>query len=112
ALAMPKLPTWDDVKRVADDMEKKVQSAGATAREKWNQQVGPKLAEIQQKLEETRQRAGDSIQHQVTALNEALGKLQHQIADDLKIGRKPQDTKPEEANAAEPKPTEPKPNGE
>jgi polyhydroxyalkanoate synthesis regulator phasin len=101
--AMPKLPSWDDVKRVADDVEKKVQSAGATAREKWNQQVRPKLAEIQKKVEATGQRAGDSLQNQLIALNDALGKLQHEIAEDLKIGRKPPEAKPE---------TDPKPKGD
>lgn len=86
---MPKLPTWDDVKKVADDLEKKVQGAGATARDKWNQQVRPKLAEVQKKIEEKGQKAGDVIQAQVTALSDALLKLQQEIAEDLKIGKKP-----------------------
>jgi dsDNA-specific endonuclease/ATPase MutS2 len=92
---MPKLPSWDDVKRAAEDVEKKVQSAGATAREKWNQQVRPKLSEIQKKLEETGQRASDSLQEQVIALNDALGKFQRELAEDLKIGRKPPEKPPE-----------------
>src|SRR5258705_12727500 len=90
---MPKLPTWDDVKRVAEDVEKKVQSAGAAAKEKWNQQVRPKLAELGKKVEETGHRAGDAIQTQVSALSEALSKLQHAIAEDLKIGTKKQEPK-------------------
>ena len=69
---MPKLPTWDDVKKVADDIEKKVQSAGATAREKWNTQLKPKLSEVQKNIEVTGQRAGEAVQTQVTALSEAL----------------------------------------
>ena len=88
---MPKLPTWDDVKRVAEDVEKKVQTAGAAAKERWNQQVRPKLAEVGKKLEETGHRAGDAIQTQVSALSEALSKLQHEIAEDLKIGTKKQE---------------------
>jgi len=99
---MPKLPTWEDVKRVADDVEKRVQTAGAAAREKWQQQVRPKLAEVQKKIEATGQRAGDAIQHQVSALSDALAKLQHEIAEDLKIGRKPAT----DAKAEEPKPPE------
>lgn len=119
---MPKLPTWDDVKRVAEDVEKKVQSAGASAKEKWNQQVRPKLAEVGKKIEEKGQRAGDAIQTQVSALSEALSKLQHEIAEDLKIGlkKKPDDgpidvtpAKPDAADAdAKPSdapPSEPKP---
>jgi hypothetical protein len=117
---MPKLPTWDDVKRVAEDVEKKVQSAGASAKEKWNQQVRPKLVEVGKKIEEKGQRAGDAIQTQVSALSEALSKLQHEIAEDLKIGlkkAKPDDgpidvtpAKPDAADAdAKPSDTEPKP---
>jgi len=101
---MPKLPTWDDVKRVAEDVEKKVQSAGAAAKEKWNQQVRPKLAEVGKKVEDAGHRAGDAIQHQVSALSEALSKLQHEIAEDLKIGTK----KPPKSDesAVEPKPAD------
>ncbi|HEY5945772.1 MAG TPA: hypothetical protein VIV40_09785 [Kofleriaceae bacterium] len=109
---MPKLPTWEDVKRVAEDVEKKVQSASASARERWNQQVRPKLAEVGKKIEETGHRAGDAIQGQVSALSEALSKLQHEIAEDLKIGAKKQDAKAQEPEvAADPadKSTEPKP---
>jgi hypothetical protein len=111
---MPKLPTWDDVKRVAEEVEKKVQGAGAAAKEKWNLQVRPKLAEVGKKIEETGHRAGDAIQHQVSALSEALSKLQHEIAEDLKIGTKKKDLPAtDQQQAAEPKPsdapTEPKP---
>jgi polyhydroxyalkanoate synthesis regulator phasin len=88
---MSKLPTWDDVKRAADDLEKKVQGASASAREKWQTQVKPKLAEVSKKIEAQGQKAGDAIQAQVSALSDALVKLQHEIAKDLKIGRKPQD---------------------
>ena len=101
---MPKLPTWDDVKRVAEDVEKKVQSAGAAAKEKWNQQVRPKLAEVGKKVEDAGHRAGDAIQHQVSALSEALSKLQHEIAEDLKIGTKKSPKSDE--SAVEPKPAE------
>jgi hypothetical protein len=104
---MPKLPTWDDVKKVAEEVEKKVQSAGAAAREKWNQQLKPKVAEVGKKIEHAGQRAGDAIQQQVSALSEALSKLQHEIAEDLKIGRK--GAKGDATPAAEPTPAEPKP---
>jgi ElaB/YqjD/DUF883 family membrane-anchored ribosome-binding protein len=85
---MPKLPTWDDVKRVADDVEKKVQNAGAAARQKWNEQLRPKLAEVQKKVEQTGQRAGEAIQHQVSVIGDALVQFQHELAEDLKIGKK------------------------
>jgi polyhydroxyalkanoate synthesis regulator phasin len=88
---MAKLPTWDDVKRAADDLEKKVQGAGANAREKWQTQVKPKLAEVSKKIEAQGQKAGDAIQVQISALSDALLKLQQEISKDLKIGRKSQD---------------------
>ena len=106
---MPKLPTWDDVKKVADDIEKKVQSAGASARDKWNTQLKPKLSEVQKKLEATGQRAGEAVQTQVSALSDALAKFGHEIREDLKIGKKkdeapaPTDAKPDDAKADEPK---------
>jgi hypothetical protein len=105
---MPKLPTWEDVKKVADEVEKKVQSAGAAAREKWNTQLRPKVAEVGKKIEDAGHRAGDAIQQQVSALSEALSKLQHEIAEDLKIGRKPKDITPADAPTGA-KPDEPKP---
>jgi len=86
---MPKLPTWDDVKKVADDLEKKVQNVSASARDKWNQQMRPKLAEVQKKVEEKGQKASDAIHAQVVALSDALLKFQHEIAEDLKRGKKP-----------------------
>ncbi len=101
---MPNLPPLDDVKRVAEDVEKKVQSASAAAKEKWNQQVRPKLAEVGKKVEDAGHRAGDAIQVQVSALSEALSKLQHEIAEDLKIGRKQPPTSTE--SAVEPKPAD------
>ena len=104
--AMPKLPTWDDVKKVADEVEKKVQTASAAARDKWNQQLRPKVAEVGKKIEHAGQRAGDAIQQQVSALSEALSKLQHEIAEDLKIG-----TKNKAAQDAPAAPEEPKPEG-
>jgi hypothetical protein len=106
---MPKLPTWEDVKRVADEVEKKVQSAGASAREKWNQQLRPKVAEVGKKIEHAGQRAGDAIQQQVSALSDALSKLQHEIAEDLKIGRKAKEATPEQPPAADAPAAEPKP---
>ncbi len=110
---MPTLPTWDDVKRVADEVEKKVQSASASAREKWNQQVRPKLDEVQKKLEETGHRAGDAIQRQVSVLAEGLSQLQREIAEDLQILKKKAAPTTDE-KAAEPAPAadttdEPKP---
>src|SRR5689334_4180884 len=100
---MPKLPTWDDVKKVADDIEKKVQSAGATARDKWNTQLKPRLSEVQKKLEVTGQRAGEAVQTQVSALSDALAKFGHEIREDLKIGRKKDDAPPPDAKSDEPK---------
>lgn len=110
---MPTLPTWDDVKRVADEVEKKVQSASATAREKWNQQVRPKLDEVQKKIEETGHRASDAIQRQVSVLAEGLSQLQREIAEDLQIVKK-KEPPTTDAKAAEPTPgadttDEPKP---
>ena len=114
---MPKLPTWEDVKKVADDLEEKVKSAGASAREKWNTQLRPKLAEVQKKIEATGQRAGEAVQTQVSALSDALAKFGHEIREDLKIGKKKDEaaaastdaTTPPADAPAEQKPDDPKP---
>ena len=92
---MPKLPTWDDVKKMADDLEKRAQAAGTRARDKWNQEMRPKLAEVQKKLEEKGKSAGEAIQAQLTALSEGLQQFQKEVAEDLKIGTKPKSDKPE-----------------
>src|SRR3954470_4410873 len=97
---MPKLPTWDDVKKVASDVEKKVQDAGTATKQKWQTTVKPKFVEVGKKIEEKGQQAGDAIQDQLIKVNDALIKLQQNIAEDLKRGRTP---KPGES-APEPPP--------
>jgi hypothetical protein len=103
---MAKLPTWDDVKKVADDLEKKVQGAGASMKERWHSQMKPKLVELQKKAEEKGHRASEAVQEQLVTLSEALKKFGNDISEDLKIGKKPAEAKPEEPKPEEPKPAD------
>jgi hypothetical protein len=104
---MPKVPTMADLKKVAEDIEKKVQGAGAAIRERWNLQVKPKLDELEKKANEQGQKAGEFLRQQASNLGNALDQFRNELAEDLKLGikskpeAKPEATKPADAPKTE-----------
>jgi hypothetical protein len=73
-------PTWDDVRRIADELELKIHLAGMEARDRWKL-LQPRLAELEKSIETTGQRAGQFISSQVTAVATTLKELRDELSD-------------------------------
>lgn len=74
--------SWDDLRRIADEIELKVHLAGMEAREQW-QKLQPRLDELQKTIESTGQKAGQAVNEQLAALGKGLRKLADDIASEL-----------------------------
>lgn len=75
---MSTLSTWDDVKRLAQELEVKIHLAGMEARDRWRA-LQPRLSELEKTLTVSGQKAGEVIDKEVAAIGAALRRLK----DDL-----------------------------
>ncbi|MEJ7603663.1 MAG: hypothetical protein WKG01_37595 [Kofleriaceae bacterium] len=83
--------TWDDLRRVADELKLKMHLAGMEAREQW-EKLQPKLAELEHSVEAGAAKAGHAISEQVASLGSSLKKLLADIkGGDHKDGDKPEE---------------------
>lgn len=72
-------PTWDDVRRIADELELEIHLAGMDARDRWNQ-LQPRLAEIEKSIETAGERAGKFVSAQITSLATTLRELRAELS--------------------------------
>jgi len=79
---MSTLSTWDDVKRLAQELEVKIHLAGMEARDRWRT-LQPRLSELEKTLTEGGQKAGEVIDKEVAAIGAALRRLK----DDLQSSK-------------------------
>jgi hypothetical protein len=77
-----KTPTWDDVRRIADELELKMHLAGMEARGRWNA-LQPRLAEVEQTITREGERAGKFVASQLSALATTLRELRDDLQDKL-----------------------------
>ncbi len=82
----PRIPTLADLRKVANELEAKMTEARSALRDRWNNQVKPKLEELEKKAEAKSDRAVEVVQEQLSNLGDALDKLQKELAEDLKLG--------------------------
>ncbi len=66
--------TWDDVRRVRDELKLKLHLAGMEAREQWDK-LQPKLGELEKSFEAGAHKAGTAMADEVSALGTTLKKL-------------------------------------
>lgn len=66
--------TWDDVRRLADQLKLELHLAGMEAREQW-EKLQPKFAELEKSVEAGAHKAGSAISEQVSALGDSLKRL-------------------------------------
>ncbi len=66
--------TWDDIRRVADELRLKLHLAGMEAREQWDK-LQPRLAEIEQSIESGASKAGTAVSEQMSSVGATLRKL-------------------------------------
>lgn len=78
--------TWDDVRRIIDELEVKAHLAGMDARDRWRA-FQPRLARLEQAIARQGERAGRALADELSAIGKALRELRDQIADELKVPR-------------------------
>lgn len=71
--------TWDEVRRITDELELKIHLAGMEARERW-QALKPRLVKLEQKIMTTSDRAEAAVTKELTA----MGTLLRELRDDVK----------------------------
>jgi hypothetical protein len=67
-------PTWDDVRRVRDQLKLELHLAGMEAKEQW-EKLQPKLAELEKTFEAGAHKAGTAMAEEVSAVGATLKKL-------------------------------------
>lgn len=69
---------WDEVRRLADELEVQIHLAGMEARDRWRD-LKPRLAELEKALERTTERVGDVIAKELSAVGKALRQLRDDV---------------------------------
>jgi hypothetical protein len=75
-------PTWDDVRRIADEVKLKVHLAGMDMRDRWNE-LQPRLAEVETTIAREGERAGKLVAAQIASIGTALRELRDELQDKL-----------------------------
>ncbi len=76
--------TWDEVRRIADEIELKIHLAGMDARDRWRA-LQPRVAEVEKKISSAGKRVGSLIDREVESIGVALRRLR----DDVSSSGKP-----------------------
>lgn len=74
--------TWDDVRRIVDELEVKIHLAGMDARDRWRA-IQPRLAKLEKTIERKSQSTGHAVADELSAIGKALRDLRDQIADEV-----------------------------
>ncbi len=77
-MTAPKTPTWQDVRRIADEIRLKVHLAGMDARKKWDE-LQPSLLEAEKELA----RGGTIVAAKLTELGGTLKEIGDDFVDRL-----------------------------
>ena len=74
--------TWDDIRRVVDQLKLELHLAGMDARDRW-EKIQPRLAELEKSVESGAQKAGQAVSEQFATLGASL----RELLDDVTRGR-------------------------
>lgn len=74
---------WDDVRRIADELELKIHLGGMDARDRWRA-LQPQIAELEASLSNVGTRAVTAIEHELATLGAALRRLRDDITGPAK----------------------------
>ena len=72
------ISTWDEVRRIADDLELRIHLASMDARDRWRD-LKPRLAEIEKSIADAGTRASDVVEHELASVGAALRRLRDDI---------------------------------
>lgn len=70
---------WDDLRRMADELELKIRLARMDARDRW-QALRPRLARLEDSVKRTGERASKVVTEELSSLGKALRDLRDEIA--------------------------------
>jgi hypothetical protein len=73
------LSTWDDVRRVADELALKMHLASMGARDRWRE-LEPKLEAIEREITLAGRRMSQSILHELASVRQASQHLRDEVA--------------------------------
>ena len=72
------LSTWDDIRRIADELELKIHLGGMDARDRW-QALQPRLAHLESSIAHSGGKVGEAINHELIEVEDALRHLREDI---------------------------------
>jgi len=72
---------WDDLRRIADELELKIRLARMDARDRW-QALRPRFLRLEDTIKRTGERAGQIVTEELSSLGKALRELRDEIARD------------------------------
>ena len=75
--------TWDEVRRIADELELKIHLAGMAARDRWRA-LQPRIAEIEKSISSASKRASDVADRELSSLGAALRRLRDDVVKPTK----------------------------
>jgi hypothetical protein len=71
--------TWDEVRRIADEIELKIHLAGMDARDRWRA-LQPRVVEIEKKISSAGNRIGAALDREVDSIGAALRRLRDEVS--------------------------------
>ena len=71
--------TWDEVKRLAQELEVKMHLAEMEAKDKWNNELKPKVNQLEQQLAAAGKTVNDAVEKELASMGAALRKLRDDI---------------------------------
>lgn len=74
------LSTWDDVRRLADELELKIHLASMDARDRWRS-IEPRLVSFEDRMKTAGRRAGKAIADELQSLWKALREIRDDISN-------------------------------
>ncbi len=72
------ITTWDEIRRLADELDVKIHLAGMDARDRWHE-LQPRLAELEKTLEHSGERVVDTVEHELGEVRTALRALRDEV---------------------------------
>ncbi len=66
--------TWDDIRRVVDQVQLELHLASMDARDRW-EKIQPRLAELEKSVESGAQKAGQAVSEQFATMGASLREL-------------------------------------
>jgi hypothetical protein len=72
------MSTWDEVRRIADELELEIHLAGMEARDRWRD-LKPRLAEIEKSIASAGKRASDVVESELASVGAAVRRLRDDI---------------------------------